>query len=97
MYPFNTRDIVQVKPGVPTNLAKFVGQRGIILYHAGYIQGIPTAEAVLMGAKVKDSLKYRKTAQIDETVSGQIPIIPVKFLERLHGNGAELLNWGTVV
>lgn len=89
-YKFNTRDIVQVAQNVPPKLAQLAGKRGVILYHAGYESGVPTAEAVLIGAKVKDALGYRRTGKIDESTGGQIPVIPIQFLERLSASGSEL-------
>lgn len=90
LYKFNTRDIVKVIENVPPKLAQLAGKRGVILYHASYESGVPTAEAVLIGAKVKDALNYHKTGHIAESTGGQIPVIPVQFLQRLNASGAEL-------
>jgi len=89
-YAFNTRDIIQVTREVPAKLAHLAGQRGIILYHAVYVAGIPSAEAIMIGARIVETRRYKKTGQIDETNGGQIHIIPTKYLVKLTSLGAEL-------
>lgn len=88
-YTFNTRDLVQVA-SPPPRLAHLLGQRGVILYHAAYVDGIPNAEAIMIGATVVKTRKYKRTGQIDETVGGQIHVVPIECLVKVNSLGAEL-------